>query len=252
MRPGVFDPVAERSSLPLSHGWSFVPDPDASVYRPRTCRPAHAIDVPGAWEDHIGGVGGLVTGWYVRRLEIPPEWAGDAALLRFGAVMASCIVYLDGSRVGGHEGGYLPFEMDITAHVRAGAAHDLAVRVRNPFGVFDRQPVYSDRAAIDAAAAALGEELTAAPGGKQTWYTSTSGLVRPVTLERRPPRSHRSTPCPPGSRGRSGERSAGPWTDRVRGAMATRRPSGSRSRCSTRLAGRGELGPRRCGCGRCR
>ena len=185
MRPGVFDPVAERSSLPLAHGWSFVPDPDATL-TPSDLPPGDAIDVPGAWEDHTGGVGGLVTGWYVRRLEIPPEWAGDAVVLRFGAVMASCRVYLDGAPVGGHEGGYLPFEVDVTAHVRAGAAHDLAVRVRNPFGVFDRQPVYSEPGAIDAAAALLGEELTAAPGGKQTWYSSTSGLVRPVTLERRP------------------------------------------------------------------
>ena len=185
MRPGVFDPVAERSSLPLTHGWSFVPDPDAR-FTPSDLPPGDAIDVPGAWEDHTGGVGGLVTGWYVRRLEIPPEWAGDAAVLRFGAVMASCPVYLDGTPVGGHEGGYLPFEVDLTAHVRAGAAHDLAIRVRNPFGVFDRQPVYSEPGAIDAAAALLGEELTAAPGGKQTWYSSTSGLVRPVTLERRP------------------------------------------------------------------
>ncbi len=67
-----------------------------------------------------------MTGWYVRRLEIPPEWADDAAVLRFGAVMSSCLVYLDGTPVGGHEGGYLPFEVDLTAHVRAGAAHDLA------------------------------------------------------------------------------------------------------------------------------
>ena len=171
--------------MPLAHGWSFVPDPDATL-TPSDLPPGDAIDVPGAWEDHTGGVGGLVTGWYVRRLEIPPEWAGDAVVLRFGAVMASCLVYLDGAPVGGHEGGYLPFEVDLTAHVRAGAAHDLAVRVRNPFGVFDRQPVYSEPGAIDAAAALLGEELTAAPGGKQTWYSSTSGLVRPVTLERRP------------------------------------------------------------------
>ena len=142
--------------------------------------------MPGSWEDHTGGLGGLVTGWYRRHLEIPLDWAGDAVVLRFGAVMSSCIVYLDGAPVGEHEGGYLPFEIDLTAHVRAGAAHDLAVRVRNPFGVFDRQPVYSEPGAIDAAAALLGEELTAAPGGKQTWYSSTSGLVRPVVLERRP------------------------------------------------------------------
>ena len=185
MRPGVFDPVAERSSLPLTRGWSFVPDPDAA-FTPSDLPPGDAIEVPGAWEDHTGGVGGLVTGWYARRLEIPPEWAGDAVVLRFGAVMATCRVYLDGTPIGGHEGGYLPFEIDLTAQVRAGAANDLAIRVRNPFGVFDRQPVYSEPGAIDAAAALLGEELTAAPGGKQTWYSSTSGLVRPVTLERRP------------------------------------------------------------------
>ena len=185
MRPGVFDPVAERSSLSLSHGWSFVRDPDAT-FTPSDLPAGDAIGVPGAWEDHTGGVGGLVTGWYVRRLEIPSAWAGDAAILRFGAVMSSCVVYLDGTPIGAHEGGYLPFEIDLTAHIRAGAEHDLAIRVRNPFGVFDRQPVYSEPGAIDAAATILGEELTAAPGGKQTWYSSTSGLVRPVVLERRP------------------------------------------------------------------
>ena len=126
-------------------------------------------------EDHTGGVGGLVTGWYARRLEIPAEWGADAVALRFGAVMASCVVYLDGLRIGSHDGGYLPFEIDLTGHVRAGATHDVAIRVRNPFGVFDRQPAYSDPASLEAAAAALGEELTAAPGGKQTWYSSTSG-----------------------------------------------------------------------------
>ena len=242
MRPGVFDPVAERPSLPLTHGWSFVPDPDAT-FTPSDLPRGEAIDVPGAWEDHTGGVGGLVTGWYVRRLEIPPEWAGDAAVLRFGAVMSSCVVYLDGAPIGEHEGGYLPFEVDLTAHVRAGAAHDLAIRVRNPFGVFDRQPVYSEPGAIDAAAAMLGEELTAAPGGKQTWYSSTSGLVRPVVLERRPRRASRAARHPPRPGGPPGERPLVGGRAGGRGPRTARSPTGSRSRSSTRTAGASRAGP---------
>ena len=37
-----------------------------------------------------------------------------------------------------------------------------------------------------AGVAALGDALTGVSGGKQTWYTATSGLVRSVTMERRP------------------------------------------------------------------
>lgn len=174
-----------RTSLPLVDGWLFVPDPDASL-APSGLPEGDAIRVPGSWEDHTGVVGGLVTAWYRRRLEVPADWVGDEIAVRFGAVMASCVVYLDGEPAGTHDGGYLPFEVRVTDRVRPGADHDLAVRVRNPFGLFDHQPVYSEPGAIAAAAAVLGEELTATPGGKQTWYSSTSGLVRSVTLERRP------------------------------------------------------------------
>jgi hypothetical protein len=174
-----------RASLVLADGWSFVPDPDASL-GPAGLPPGTPIRVPGSWEELTDGDGGLVTAWYRRALDVPVDWDGDEILLRFSAVMASCEVYVDGEAVGRHTGGYLPFEIDLTDRVRPGARHELAVRVRNPFGALGRQPAYSEPGALDAAAARLGEELTAAPGGKQTWYTATSGLVRPVSLERRP------------------------------------------------------------------
>ena len=241
MRPGVFDPVAERSSLPLTHGWSFVPDPDASVHAlgPAARRTPSTCPAPG--RTTLGGVGGLVTGWYARRLAIPPEWAGDAALLRFGAVMSSCVVYLDGSRVGGHEGGYLPFEVDLTAHVRAGAAHDLAIRVRNPFGVFDRQPVYSEPAAIDM-------RLGGARRGADRDARRQADLVL-VHEWARPTRGLSAVPaCTSGklavrpiSRA-AGRRSAGRWTGRQTGAHAAA-ATGSRSRSSTLTVGGSRAGP---------
>ena len=104
--------------------------------------------------------------------------------------MEQCELYLDGEPLGDHAGGYLPFDPSRRSG-RPGQHHELVIRVVNPFGFFDRQPVYSDPAAMAAGVAALGDALTGVPGGKQTWYTATSGLVRGVTLgdARRPPRA---------------------------------------------------------------
>lgn len=174
-----------RASLELGDGWSFVPDPDATLLVDDL--PAGApIRVPGSWEEHLGVPGGLVTAWYRRSLPIPGDWQDGLVVLRFGAVMTSCRVFLDGRLVAEHDEGYLPFEADVTAAVVPGATHDLAIRVRNPAGIFVRQPAYSEPGAIARAGAQLGRELTSAPVGKQTWYTATGGLVRPVALERRP------------------------------------------------------------------
>ena len=41
-------------------------------------------------------------------------------------------VWLNGMRVGGHEGGETPFVLDVTDAIRAGAKNLLAVRVLNP------------------------------------------------------------------------------------------------------------------------
>jgi len=144
------------------------------------------IAVPGSWEEHLGGIGGIATGWYRRLVEIPEEWAGDHVVVRFGAAMEQCELWVDGVLAGTHEGGYVPFEIAMPARLRSGETHDLAVRVHNPFGAFDTQPAYSDPSAVARAEARLGQAFGGIAGGKQTWYTSTSGLIRPVTLQRRP------------------------------------------------------------------
>jgi hypothetical protein len=57
----------------------------------------------------------------------PQSW-----LLRFGAVDYLADVWLNGVRVGGHEGGETPFTLDVTNALRPDGENLLAVRVLNP------------------------------------------------------------------------------------------------------------------------
>ena len=60
------------------------------------------------------------TLWYERTFTLPDGFRKDRVLLHFGAVDQSCRVLVNDKPVGGHEGGYLPFTLDITAALRDG------------------------------------------------------------------------------------------------------------------------------------
>ncbi len=62
---------------------------------------------PSEWENyHIG--------WHRRTFTIPPVMEGMRLFLRFEAVHYYCEVYVNGKKAGSHEGGFTPFEFDIT------------------------------------------------------------------------------------------------------------------------------------------
>jgi hypothetical protein len=91
------------------------------------------------------------------------------ALLRFGAVDYLAQVYVNGQKAGEHEGGYLPFEIDVTSLLKAGD-NQIAVRVAD---AAPKKPVEG----------IVYEEI---PHGKQNWYVQTSGLWQDVSLDFRP------------------------------------------------------------------
>jgi len=96
--------------------------------------------VPWIIQDAFPGYHGVA--WYWREFEAPanlgqdgvPTYVGGRYLLRFGAVDYLAEVWLNGTRVGEHEGGETPFVLDVTEAIRAGANNKqlLAVRVLNP------------------------------------------------------------------------------------------------------------------------
>jgi hypothetical protein len=146
------------------------------------------ITVPFPWESRLSGVhepGYKGAAWYQRAIEVPADWAdrverakrtdrieppaGNTVrwkrrpFLCFGAVDWSARVWINGRFAAEHDGGYTPFEVDISAHVRPGIPATLTVRVWD---------------ACDADT----------PLGKQTveWYTHSGGIWQTVWLEGRP------------------------------------------------------------------
>ena len=175
-------PMFERAVVPLDGEWQFVPDPGRSL-DPERLPHGRSIQVPGCWEADLGRRP-IITAWYRREVTIPADWRGSRAVLCFGAVMYHAAVYLNGALLAEHEGGYSPFEVEISAAARWGTQNDLAVRVTNPMNALGRFPAGPEELAT---ADATVPEWPASeiPHGKQTWYSSQSGIWQSVRLERR-------------------------------------------------------------------
>ncbi|HEY3111368.1 MAG TPA: glycoside hydrolase family 2 TIM barrel-domain containing protein [Chloroflexota bacterium] len=147
-----------RATISLDGIWEARLDAEPSFGR--------RLPVPMPWQaadpalrDYAGRL------WYRREFELPSQWVGQSIALRFGAVDYEARVWVNGQEVGGHVGGYTPFELDVTAQTRAGR-NELSLRVDDP--------------------ADVGELPHGKQGGR--WYTPVSGPWQSVALLARPPR----------------------------------------------------------------
>jgi hypothetical protein len=90
------------------------------------------IVVPFPPESELSGIhepGYHPVVWYRRVIPCPRPDGGDRILLTFGAVDYRCSVWVNGDRVGDHEGGHSSFTLDITAALSA-ESEDQVVVVR--------------------------------------------------------------------------------------------------------------------------
>jgi beta-glucuronidase len=74
---------------------------------------------------HVGEV------WYQRTIRVPRGWEGQRIVLRFDAATHRATAWVGDAQVAEHEGGYTPFEADVTEHVRAGEEARVTVVVDN-------------------------------------------------------------------------------------------------------------------------
>lgn len=81
--------------------------------------------------------------WYRRTLTVPGDWAGRRIHLEFGATDYYAEAFLDGHRLGRHEGYIDPYSYDITSRVKPGAPHQLLVRVWTPVHYYWKHRPYT-------------------------------------------------------------------------------------------------------------
>jgi hypothetical protein len=90
------------------------------------------ILVPFPWGSPLSGVPDSATiGWYTRTIEVPAAWTTGArrVFLVIGAADWRTTAWLDGQKLGTHDGGYVPFEFELTKTLKTGQAQRLAIRV---------------------------------------------------------------------------------------------------------------------------
>ena len=88
------------------------------------------IVVPFPWGSKLSGVNNEAEiGWYFREIEIPENWNGKRVFIVFGASDWITTAWLNGKKIGTYQGGYTPFEFDITPYITTGKKQQLVVRV---------------------------------------------------------------------------------------------------------------------------
>jgi galactose mutarotase-like enzyme len=119
--------------LNLNGRWQFAFDPQDRGQQdgwPRRGLPSgREIVVPFSWGAPLSGVPDSADiGWYERAITVPPAWRSRRVFLVFGASDWRTTVWLDGHKLGEHQGGYTPFAFELDT-ARLGATRQLIIRV---------------------------------------------------------------------------------------------------------------------------
>ena len=146
--------TATRERRPLNGLWRFALDPDGvgrdEGWWTRPLPGRGEAPVPASYNDlfpdatvrdHVGDA------WYQTVVRVPRRWEGERIVLRFDSATHAAVVWVDETKVAEHEGGYTPFEADVTDVVEPGGEARITVVVNNvltwqtiPPGYVDQTP----------------------------------------------------------------------------------------------------------------
>ena len=135
--------TATRERKALDGLWRFRLDVDgvgraerwfAEPLRSADGNRAQDMAVPASYNDLLGDPRSrehVGEAWYQRTVRVPRGWSGQRIVLYFESATHRATVWVDDQEVVRHEGGYTPFEADITALAHAGEPVRITVSVDN-------------------------------------------------------------------------------------------------------------------------
>ncbi|WP_206061185.1 beta-glucuronidase [Nonomuraea basaltis] len=183
--------TVSRETKPLDGVWRFTVDADRAGRRERWW----ASDLPGTLDmpvpssyndvipdasirDHVGDV------WYQTSVRPPTSWQGKRVVLRFDAAAHLATVWVGDEEVVTHRGGFVPFEVDVTDHLRYGAPNRLTVAVNNELSLSTMPPGKQYRTPAGATAQALTADYFNYTGlNRRVWlYATPHDHIRDVTV----------------------------------------------------------------------
>ena len=158
--------VPASTRLDLNNDWQFRTDPEqkgeTANWQKKPPSGTASINVPHTWNlgRHDGYLG---KAWYFRTFELPVQSPDLHVELHFGATFYSSRVWLNGTEIGTHEGGYTAYSFNITPHLQQ--TNYLAVELDNRIGA-STIPGFANR------------------GEDKSWYDwwDYGGIVRDVWL----------------------------------------------------------------------
>lgn len=134
--------------LNLNGLWAFRFDPqEVGLQQNWPAAPLSAFDrhimVPFPWGSPLSGVPDSAdVAWYSRSVELPAEWRGQRIFLIIGAADWQTSAWINGRHLGVHQGGYMPFEFELTPQATAGKKYQLTIRAddrRREFTLYGKQ-----------------------------------------------------------------------------------------------------------------
>ncbi|HEU0180287.1 MAG TPA: hypothetical protein VFV58_39125 [Blastocatellia bacterium] len=162
--------VAGAQSRSLDGTWQFAVDREGklTINDLSSIKDWREIRVPLSWNVQFADLRDYRgVAWYRKTVDLQPIKPDQTLLLKFGAVDYFAEVFVNGRKAGAHEGGYLPFTLDISESAKAGP-NEIAVRVTDP----------------DNDKARWGDmNYNELPHGKQSWYVQTGGIWQSVFLD---------------------------------------------------------------------
>ena len=128
--------LTQRQKININQDWQYLEDSQTKISEIDNAEGWQAIDLPHTWNqwDAVDNSPGYRrdASWYRKEMKIP-SYDQAQYILYFEGVNISSTVYLNGTEVGGHIGGYVGFEIDVTNHIKKDQQNTIDIRVDNSY-----------------------------------------------------------------------------------------------------------------------